>query len=181
MKKVAIIFTMMSFILFVFNVGDVQACSCAESPPVETELNRSSAVFSGSVIKITDSSSVPFFSSADPLDVLVAVDKVWKGPIGERVVVQTARDSASCGFNFELGNEYIIYAQGDKGVLATGLCDRTNLLAMASEDLSKLGEGQKPLKQSTDKDTAPPYLSMVKWLTGLLILALLIKIVYRKR
>jgi hypothetical protein len=182
LKKVALILTILPLLLFIFGVGNVQACSCAESPPVETELQRSSAVFSGNVIKISDSKNGFIVSSADPLYVTVEVNKVWKGQIEERVVVQTARDGASCGFGFELGREYIVYAQENNGTLSTGLCDRTNLLSMASEDLTKLGEGQKPLKQSTDEMTGPSYLSMAKWLiVGLLILALVIKIVYRKR
>ena len=54
---------------------------------------------------------------------------------------------------FEVGGEYLVYAYflGD-GDLYTGICSRTNSLAVASEDLAQLGE---PIFRSVATSVAP--------------------------
>lgn len=121
------------------------ACSCMQPPSPEEELKRKTAVFSGKVIEIVDTESKSLLqSSADPIRVVFEVDRTWKGIDQTQAIVYTARDSASCGFNFSLNEEYIVYAYGEVGSLKTGICDRTNSIDNAAEDLEALGEGSKP-------------------------------------
>jgi hypothetical protein len=119
------------------------ACSCAMPGSVEEELKQKTAVFSGKVIDINRSSNV-FLQSSEPVQVLFEVNEVWKGSNKSQVIVHTGSDSASCGFEFELNKEYIVYAYGENGDLGTGLCERTKLLSEASEDKELLGSGNIP-------------------------------------
>lgn len=123
------------------------ACSCAPPPSVEEELERKTAVFSGKVIEISGPNNKILRSSADPVAVLLEVDTIWKGINASQVMISTAESSASCGFNFDLNTEYLVYAYGEEDDLQTGLCERTTLLSSASDDLSILGEGKTPSEQ----------------------------------
>jgi hypothetical protein len=74
------------------------------------------------------------------LDVEIQVDRSWKKARCGTVVVQTPSDSAMCGFGFEVGKSYLIYADMQKGKLSTNLCSRTRTIEEAGEDLAALGE-----------------------------------------
>lgn len=157
------------------------ACSCMRSTPAEA-LERSTAVFEGRVLEVT-----PFEERRDVtleggcLDeacreslsettesvevtgfaVRLSVTRRWKGVDTEEVVVRTARDSAACGFAFEVGQDYVVYAsaEDEAGTLATGLCDRTARVADASEDLVALGTGEVPVdvdEEPTSTTDEPP-------------------------
>jgi len=143
------------------------ACSCMRSTPGEA-LDRSTSVFEGRVLEVT-----PFEERRDVtleggclddacreslsettesvqvsgFSVRFSVTRRWKGVSSEEVVVRTARDSAACGFAFEVGQDYVVYAsaEDEAGTLSTGLCDRTALVADANEDLEVLGTGEVPV------------------------------------
>jgi hypothetical protein len=67
------------------------------------------------------------------------------------VTVYTASSSASCGYPFNQGQEYLIYAYRTDGSaqpfdypangFSTLLCTRTSLVSEAGEDLAALGPG----------------------------------------
>jgi hypothetical protein len=117
-----------------------QACSCVPPAPPKESLEKSHAVFSGKVTKIED---VADFERAVTLEVATS----WKGVDQKELVIYTARDGAACGYGFEKGKSYLIYAHstkvGEKKVLGTNICTRTCLLADAKGDLKELGEGTK--------------------------------------
>nr|WP_309099617.1 hypothetical protein [Fredinandcohnia onubensis] len=128
--------------------GQASACSCAYPESVKDELNRKTAVFSGKVIKMGDENKNSYIqSSADPIEVLFEVNESWKGVETSQLLVSAARSSASCGYEFELDKEYIVYAYGESDNLETGLCERTALLSEAGEDLEILGQGSAPTDQ----------------------------------
>ena len=117
---------------------------------VNEELNHSSAVFSGKVIDIIDmNKNNSTQSSIDPIGIVFEVNEAWKGIDETQVIVFTERDSASCGFEFLLNEEYLVYANENGGELRTTICSRTALLSSAQADLDELGVGQKPTKQVT--------------------------------
>ncbi|MGI0082397.1 MAG: hypothetical protein ACREAG_03720 [Nitrosopumilaceae archaeon] len=77
----------------------------------------------GKVVEIKkDLSNV--VSSAQHIPVKFDVQRVWKGPIEKTIIVSTAISSASCGYEFQEGETYLVYAYG-KESLQTGLCTRT--------------------------------------------------------
>ncbi|WP_052124102.1 hypothetical protein [Ureibacillus manganicus] len=152
--KLIIVFTIMLIFVFVNSVSVTYACSCAQPGSPSEELNKSSAVFSGKVVKIVDNNkNVIFKSSADPLEIHFQVIETWKGISVSDVVVKTSRDSASCGYTFALNEEYLIYTNGEEGYYQVNLCSRTAPLANASTDLNELGQGAPPTeKVQVDED-----------------------------
>lgn len=124
----------------------VSACSCAVSPSAEETLERSAAVFQGTVVSMVDRNEGALIrSSGDPLEVTFQVDAVWKGEVLPEIMVTTPMSSASCGFTFVEGVAYLVYAnEGEDGGLKAYLCSRTTQASNASADLEVLGSGDVP-------------------------------------
>lgn len=117
-----------------------------EPGPPQEELGDSAAVFAGEVvgIEVQDRGEGQVFSSADPVAVTFRVSKVWKGPAFETLVVITARNGASCGYTFNVGQEYLVYTRGRQTLLETSICSRTQVYARYGEDIAALGPGIVP-------------------------------------
>ncbi|UVI27270.1 hypothetical protein [Paenibacillus spongiae] len=125
----------------------VHACSCAQPPSIEDQLNRKTAIFTGKVLSLTKPAQREIQSSADPVEAQFEVKTVWKGEVGSQTAVYTALSSVSCGYEgFEVNKEYIVYAHGDPDRLETGLCEGTKTLTSAQDDLEALGTGYEPAK-----------------------------------
>ncbi len=131
----------LALLLTLIVAAEVLACSCLPPPPPKVALEASTAVFSGKVLDVED---IGVFQRA----VTIEVASAWKGVKGKTVTVQTAKHGATCGFGFEKGKSYLVYAnetkQGEAKALSTNLCTRTRALGDAKEDLAELGEGTKP-------------------------------------
>ncbi len=114
------------------------ACSCIAPRAPLVELGESDFVFSGVVKDIT-----PFSTEFGKTHVVkIQVLSKWKGEVYEEVFVQTADNSAACGYPFREGESYLIYGYLHNNIMQTGLCTRTNLLKNAQEDLDELAEGE---------------------------------------
>ena len=114
------------------------ACSCiAPEGPLE-EMSNSDFVFSG-IVKSISSNHGPHGIT---LKVRLQVLSQWKGELPEEVIVETADNSAACGYPFDKGKSYLIYGYMHEGVMGTGICTRTARLEDASEDLTALGQGE---------------------------------------
>ncbi|MBB6447875.1 hypothetical protein [Bacillus benzoevorans] len=123
------------------------ACSCAELPGVEEEFERSQAVFSGKVVDVREKRSL---KGELTKSVLFEVTNTWKGVKQSQIIIITGQGGGSCGFHFNEGQEYLVYAYestmyGAKSLVTT-ICDRTNELSVLQEDLTILGEGQQPIE-----------------------------------
>lgn len=104
-------------------------------------MERADAVFTGKVVSI-GAAHAPGDEPKWPsrLEVTFRLLGVWKGLAeGERVTVYTASQSAACGFEFEDGKKYLVYAYDAGGELTATLCSRTALLKRAEADLQALG------------------------------------------
>lgn len=133
------------FAFLLFTNTEVSACSClpfgeeSVAQQVNQAKNDARVVFSGRVLEVIrkpESSSVV---------VKLRTEKSWKGNVSKRISISTGADSALCGFNFEVGKSYLIYAQGaDANNLQTNICTRTAGLANAKADLKALGKGKIP-------------------------------------
>ncbi|MFC4411808.1 LPXTG cell wall anchor domain-containing protein [Chungangia koreensis] len=180
-----LILSVLTFTLLVnFSAPVTYACSCAMPGPPTEEMARSGAVFTGKVIQIVDRNKTGLtFSSADPMEVVVAVDEIWKGIDESQVVVVTERSSASCGFEFEVNKEYIIYASKDDDQLRASLCSRTALLSAATDDLTELGEGEKPTVDVVIDTSKGPFSNSSIWLLigGALVIVVGVVYVLRRR
>jgi hypothetical protein len=115
------------------------ACSCLQPGSPKAELENADAVFLGTVSAVEPLAGGPF----PRLEVTLRLLAVWKGvPEGEEVTLGTAADGAACGYGFEMGKTYVVYAYGgDEGEeLTTSLCTRNASKDEATEDLAALGE-----------------------------------------
>lgn len=114
------------------------ACKCKQPPDTKTALAGSPAVFVGKVTRVDEAGEHEYA-------VTFEVDQSWKGVTAKEVVVRTAKQSATCGYNFEMGKSYLVYCTAStEKELRTGICTRTRNLIEAKEDLADLGPGQKP-------------------------------------
>ena len=147
MKKIFLI----AASLFVLSANAASACSCLPTTPQQS-LKNSREVFAGKVIDIVDQSdrNPETSDSLGGFKVIFEVSKVWKGKLEKQQVVLTSDSSASCGYNFEKGKEYLVYANGQGTQLQTGLCSGTTLLANAQRDLAVLGRGKTPTAQNSN-------------------------------
>jgi LPXTG-motif cell wall-anchored protein len=124
------------------------ACSCAELPSAEEEFERSEAVFSGKVVDVREKRSL---KGELTKSVLFEVTNTWKGVKQSQMIITTGQGGGSCGFHFNEGQEYLVYAYeltmyGAKSLVTT-ICDRTNELSVLQEDLTILGKGQPPIEE----------------------------------
>ena len=128
------------------------ACSCVEFSPTE-QFENATAVFVGTVKSISTDDG---YRSVD-----FDVSESRKGPITESITVATGWGDADCGFNFETGREYLVYAYGTGGVdqvvyaygegqLSTSFCSGTSLLVADSQD----GDGEGNITSGSEAPTA---------------------------
>ena len=119
----------------------VYACSCIQPGPPDEARASSTAVFSGKATSVTRETTL---DRGDMVLVTFAVARAWKGPQEATIAVRTPGSSASCGFDFVEGQEYLVYAHTAEGGLQANLCSRTAPLAQAGADIAALGEGTAP-------------------------------------
>jgi hypothetical protein len=145
------------------------ACMCVGLPTPNDYLRDADVVFAGRVIdkeieggdsRIRFDWSPPFIhltdlqltEGYDKTFTVFEVTRVWKGDI----LARTSVDSSSpCGYDFRLGEEYIVYAKWFEGKLHTGMCQRNNELRNASADLAAFGAGKPP---APNPSLAPDYI-----------------------
>jgi hypothetical protein len=127
--------------LSLLDIHTALACSCAPPGSPGEALDGAAAVFAGQVVALDFGGPVDgVFSTGDPVEVTFRVSALWKGPSQRSMVVHTVRSTVSCGYEFQLGREYLVYATGSDKHLATGLCTRTRPLEQAGVDLAELGD-----------------------------------------
>ena len=129
---------------FLISTGVTNACSCGDMPSPAVALAQSSKVFSGKVVHVSDGGGTerePALLSGYIL-VEFEVYSVWKGPAYATMFVETAWWSGSCGVEFYLGQEWLVYSYDGE---TTHPCSRTRPLELAQADIDELGEGQVPV------------------------------------
>ena len=125
------------------------ACSCipAESPAESAA--KASAVFRAQVVAVE---RLEGRQGAQYQRATLRVDTVWKGTVATETMVYTGSNSADCGYPFQPGGEYIIYANTNtatndwpSAALTTSICSRTRPVAEVADDLAALGPGKPPM------------------------------------
>ncbi|MBP2241515.1 hypothetical protein J2Z40_002078 [Cytobacillus eiseniae] len=150
MKRVVryFLFIFIGMILISASPTYTSACSCAELPSVEEELERSKAVFSGKVVSVREKG---YGKGHAPKSVLFEVSNTWKGVQQSQIIITTGLGGGDCGIDFKVGEEYLVYANEStmygKSSLVSIICDRTNKISLLQEDLAILGDGQPPMEQ----------------------------------
>lgn len=137
-----------AFLWLLGQPAQVHACSCVVPGSPSEEIDKFDAVFAGRVVSIEHSfgpDKLP--SPGDQTTIGFQVSAVWKGAVSRDMDVTTPPTGGACGFAFEQGQEYIVYAydsaDADRGY-SVNICSRTALLAEAQEDLDAFGAGDAP-------------------------------------
>ena len=140
----------------------VCSCGTVAGTPQET-LSGSKAVFSGEVVdfekpppatKMIEGTMWTVMGGGGPeATATLRVSEVWRGPRQQTITVTTEADSSvGCGYPFEEGRDYLVYATGEDP--SVGLCSETKPLSEAGTDLEALGDGEKPEYGGTLSDTS---------------------------
>lgn len=110
-----------------------QACTCLPPPPPARAVAEAAAVFVGQVISFEE------FPAQYERLARFSVQRAWKGLSGEVDSIYTPFSEASCGYDFEVGETYLVYAFIDeRGRMMTHLCSRTRPASFAQTDLNYL-------------------------------------------
>ena len=138
-SRLPLFFGSIVFLLFV-SAYDALACSCASSGPPCQAFWQTDAVFSATVISksvITVDTGIESFPKEQQIAVKLLVEDTFRGSLGGNdVEMLTGMGGGDCGYNFEKGKKYLVYASEYRGRLRAGICSRTRLLSEATEDLS---------------------------------------------
>ena len=122
----------------------VLACTCAQPASVQEGLKQADAVFLGLVerFEMKGSGRIATFR----------VRTVWKGPEASRLDVATGGGDGDCGYHFNVGIEYMVFAhRGASDTLQTSICSRTKQASgEAVDDLKALGSGTPVTRQNND-------------------------------
>jgi hypothetical protein len=139
------------------------ACSCVPPRSPSEEFTKSDAVFSGKVVRIyeTTRKEPEIGERVSQHAVIFSVDRTWKGVNETHVVVYTGFSEAACGYPFEAGKEYLVYAYDDTDWV-TGICSLTKPLSLAKPDIEAFGKGTPPTQhvaaEELKEDRLNPFL-----------------------
>ncbi|MCZ2257321.1 hypothetical protein [Sporosarcina sp. G11-34] len=104
-KSVRIIpFLLIVLLVVYFKPIPTAACSCMPPPPADVALSEATAVFSGEAMEVENN------KGANGKTIHFKVGEIWKGVDSANVSVFTGNDSASCGIDFTVRKEYLVYA-----------------------------------------------------------------------
>ena len=120
---------------------EAKACSCILPTGPDDAFHGADAVFRGRVIAMES-----FGPKAHGYRVTFEVIRPWKGPAAARLELGTGEGGGDCGFPFEVGQEYVVYAEWSGDVMSahfptplyTHTCTRTLPTHAAAEDLAYL-------------------------------------------
>lgn len=125
-----------------FGSEKAYACSCAMFEGYADALETSSHVLDATVVAVKE-------KNQQELDVTLSVAAVWKGEAEHEMQVVTASNSASCGYHFEAGKRYAVFANAYDGELHVSLCSATSELFDDSPIFEELGQ---PKELAVDRD-----------------------------
>jgi hypothetical protein len=118
----------------------------SSGPPCQAAW-KASAVFLGTVAEVTRESRQPESRGSVQVNGFLgtyAVFEIAEGFLGmdgrsERVEIRTGMGGGDCGYAFQLGQSYVVYAYQNKDrVLVASICSRTAPAHSAQEDLRYL-------------------------------------------
>lgn len=111
-------------------IAVVLACSCMQLQPGQA-LEMADVAFVGVVAGMGDpNAGKPQISSGDPVLYTFAVEEALKQAGGSSTMqISSARDGASCGQIFAMGQRWRLHAYREGATLSTGICSGNELLA----------------------------------------------------
>ena len=160
---------------FTFMSASAFGCSCVSPPPdlkTAADLapwyaNKSDAIFEGTVKRVElkwalmeakVGGLVPADLDQDgpTLHVTFDVSNFHEGTERKDVLLTTGVGGGDCGFDFEIGKQYLVYASADtSGHLSTGICSGTGLLEESQSKLPYLRGGQSVFEKPKQNASVP--------------------------
>ena len=155
---------LITFILFLFLTSNLYPCKCDDIPTVKESVKYADIVFSGlviskinttdyrsKIISVGDTTNVYHRMTYYPMSIVkIKLTKIYKGQTtADTITIITGPNSASCGYNFRVGENYIIYGYvnnkiistqnysiktKDKNTYWTHQCSRTELYSLQEEE-----------------------------------------------
>jgi hypothetical protein len=131
-------------ILLIFAQTIIFACSCLPNKNPLAEMAESDAVFLAvpeqiKLVTTETSSQTGLQLRTSYISVQFRILKSWKGADKEYVNVQTDLSGRGrCGYPFLAGEQYLVYAKGNKELIASR-CSRRALAKDAQTDIKELG------------------------------------------
>ncbi|MEL7533706.1 MAG: hypothetical protein AAFN10_20505 [Bacteroidota bacterium] len=157
-----------AFLLLFVGIQTLFACECIPSS-AQAKIDSADVVFDGTVIYVNTN----WMSGG--MKYTFQVHQTWKRRTDTIMVINSGFASTDCGYNFEEGKRYLVFAR-KKFSFKTDACAGNTLIEDADKYLSKLGQAQRPAQSSL--------VPIMYWtLSGLtaLALAFMAFIVLRKR
>jgi hypothetical protein len=120
-------------------------CSCIGPTPVCSVFWTTPLVFVGHVIsqqliydqppeeRVVNGKNIRLIGPGR-YEVHFSVGESLKGIAGQEIIVRTHSQSSACGFEFEDGSEYLVYAYSKNGEWWTDHCTRTHKIETANDD-----------------------------------------------
>ena len=127
--------------LLYFSQGAGFGCICGGGTPPCEEYWNAAVVFSGTVARLSPMSIEEKFGerivSYSKLSATFNVETVYRGEIEKEVDVITGMSDGDCGYRFQIGERYLVYAFVNEQTkrLQTSSCARTRPMSEASADL----------------------------------------------
>ncbi|HEX8558482.1 MAG TPA: carboxypeptidase-like regulatory domain-containing protein [Pyrinomonadaceae bacterium] len=144
-RRRGVLLTLACLCVLLASAARAEACTCGGPGSPCEELGSAAAVFVGTVTDVATRPRKPFDESGGmdwaPTTVTFAVAEAFHGVSGAEAQVSTGLGGGDCGYGFERGVTYLVYAHRaakDDARLYTGICSRTRPLAAAAEDLEFL-------------------------------------------
>jgi hypothetical protein len=126
----------------------VHACSCGSANAPCISFGSAQAVFVGTVLsKRVDEQTRPTDRgniNRNPIGFRFAVEQSYRGAAGPEIEIFTGRGGGDCGYDFKIGQRYLVYAYLDGDKLTTYICTSTKLFGTAAEDLAFLATLSSP-------------------------------------
>ncbi|MBN6055137.1 hypothetical protein JYK22_24585, partial [Nonomuraea sp. RK-328] len=136
MVRILAVLGLVSALLTVFG-GTAGACSCG-TPPPRVRMAEADAVFTATVTRVRVDEPM---EGGGRVTAFLRADHVYKGRVGAEVEVSTRAQSPACGYDFDKGDRYLIFAAaGEDAGLTTSLCSGNRLIPA----------GDKPLRLSDE-------------------------------
>lgn len=139
----------LTFFIVFLSLSKAIACTCISEKEslkkkVKKEFLRSDVIFTGNVTAITDlKKRSNRYSSGDPIQYTFEIIEQIKGVDTKRKIqIISARSGSSCGYRFQIGKTYMVYAMGsdyyskdtgNKLDYSTSICSRNNHVARVSK------------------------------------------------
>jgi len=163
--------TIIATVMFAVSTTPAFGCKCAAPPPgvesahqlAEWHAKGVDAIFEGRVVgavlksawvKASVGDSVPANLDDDVPTMLVTFEVMhsYRGVQEPLVDVETGLGGGDCGFGFEIGGQYVVYAdRTESGQLETGICSATAPIEQSAANLAYLRDesviAEKPTNQ----------------------------------